>query len=144
VAQDGLRRQLDGGGRSDNARDMIAMLVRHDNQPGAANSALNLCGSRCVIRLLDPAAEKFVDLQVHAGVHHHIGIGVDHLERRACLHARSCGGVFDREVLRAAAFRELEEIDARGPRPGNQCGHTSKLGYVGCPCDAILCEPAGS
>ena len=123
---------------------MIAMLVRHDNQPGAANGPLNLCGSRCVIRLLDTAAEELVDLQVHPSVHHDVGIGVDHLESRARLHAWSGGGVFDGEVLRAAALRKLEEIDARRPGPGNQRGHTSNLGNVGCPRDAILSEPTGS
>ena len=72
------------------------------------------------IGLLHTAAEEFVHLQIHAGIHHDGAVAIDHLKRRARLDARVLGGAFDREILGPAALGEFQHIDPQRLGAGKQ------------------------
>ena len=76
----------------DDARNVIAVLVRHDDELCGRERAFDLRGRVDVERLLDTAAEKAMDLLVHACIDHDSPVGIDHLKRRTSLDARlDCG-----------------------------------------------------
>ena len=88
-------RQLAGKRSADDAGNVVAVLVRHDNEPGASERPFHLSGRFGVVGLLDATAEELVDLLVHAGIDHHVPVAVDDLEHRARLHAGLGSGAFD-------------------------------------------------
>src|SRR5580704_12057637 len=95
---------------------MIAVFVRHDDGARTAKSFLNFLVRGRIVGLFGAAAEKFVDLLVHAGVDHDVSVRIDDLKRGAGLDAGVRGRTFDREILGPAAFGELDDIDVKRVR----------------------------
>ena len=131
--QDRLGCQLSRTRRAYDSRHMIAVLVGDDDELRARQRAFHLPCRFHVIGFLDTATEKPMDLLVHPGVHHDVSIGVHHLEGRARLHARVGGSAFDREILRPAALRKFQHVDAERPSAGNQRRRGADVRQAGAP-----------
>src|SRR5262245_39451397 len=98
---------------------MVAMLVSDDNGPGSAQRFFDPLRLFREIWLHGAAAEKFVDLFVHARVDHDVTVGVDDLENRPSLDAWDRRRALDGKVFGAAAFGEFQDIDPQRPPARN-------------------------
>ncbi len=131
--QDRLRREFGKKGRADHAGDMIAMLMRHDDEFCRAQRLLTLRVGFREIGFLLAAAEEFVHLQVHAGIDHHGAVGIDDLKGRARLDAGDFGRALDGKILGTSAFGEFQHIDAEWPCARNEGCGLAHRGDVGGP-----------
>src|SRR5207253_5685551 len=81
----------------------------------------------------DTAAEKFVNLFIHAGIDHDVTVGIDHLKDRPCLNARHIRCALDGKILGAAALCEFQDIDPERPPSRDDPGGLADFVEIRCP-----------
>ena len=100
------------------------MFVREDDGARAAQRPVDLLRLLGEVGFLGATADLLVHRQVHAGIDHHVSIGIDHLEHGSRLDARRRGLTLDRKILRSMALRELQHVDSQRLSPGDESRHS--------------------
>ena len=125
--QNRSRRKLVGQWSTNHARNVVSVLVRHNDESGTSQRACDLHGCFGIVRFIDASAKKPVDLPVHAGIDHERPIGVHGLKNGPRLNAGIGRSTLYRKIPGTTALRKFQNVQAQWTSARHEGSHPSYI-----------------